>query len=152
MAGPMAGRLRIQHRDPGSQARAGILRTPHGEVRTPAFVPLASKATVKGLLPAEVAALGYDMVLGNTFHLFLDPGHDLIARFGGLHDVMGWLQLPYNHPNFGRDFDVAETKLGVDAVKAADPYVDYASFDSDKDGQLSVSELHITVIVAGYET
>src|SRR5215210_2540954 len=90
MAGPMAGRLRIQHRDPGSQARAGILRTPHGEVRTPAFVPLATKATVKGLLPSEVAALGYDMVLGNTFHLFLDPGHELVARFGGLHRFMGW--------------------------------------------------------------
>jgi queuine tRNA-ribosyltransferase len=90
MAGPMAGHLRILHRDPGSQARAGVLRTAHGEVRTPAFVPLATKATVKGLLPAEVAALGYDMVLGNTFHLFLDPGHDLIARFGGLHGFMGW--------------------------------------------------------------
>lgn len=76
--------------DGATQARAGILRTAHGEVRTPAFVPLATKATVKGLLPAEVAALGYDMVLGNTFHLFLDPGHDLIESFGGLHRFMGW--------------------------------------------------------------
>jgi queuine tRNA-ribosyltransferase len=90
MAGPMAGHLRILHRDPASQARAGILRTAHGDVRTPAFVPLATKATVKGLLPAEVAGLGYDMVLGNTFHLFLDPGHELVARFGGLHRFMGW--------------------------------------------------------------
>ena len=90
MAGPMAGHLRILHRDTASQARAGVVRTAHGEVRTPAFVPLATKATIKGLLPAEVAALGYDMVLGNTFHLFLDPGHDLIARFGGLHAFMGW--------------------------------------------------------------
>jgi queuine tRNA-ribosyltransferase len=76
--------------DGGTRARAGILRTAHGEVRTPAFVPLATKATVKGLLPQEVAALGYDMVLGNTYHLFLDPGHDLIQRFGGLHEFMGW--------------------------------------------------------------
>src|SRR5205085_1097942 len=45
---------------------------------------------VKGLLPAEVAALGYDIVLGNTYHLFLDPGHELIARLGGLHEFMGW--------------------------------------------------------------
>ena len=67
-----------------------MLRTAHGDVRTPHFVPLATKATVKGLQPAEVAALGYDMVLGNTFHLFLDPGHELIARFGGLHEFMGW--------------------------------------------------------------
>src|SRR4029079_12301853 len=62
----------------------------HGEIRTPHFVPLATKATVKGLLPAEVAALGYDIVLGNTYHLFLDPGHELIAGLGGLHDFMGW--------------------------------------------------------------
>ena len=82
--------LQILHRDPGSRARAGVLRTAHGEVRTPAFVPLATKATVKGLEPREVAALGYDMVLGNTFHLFLEPGADLVEHFGGLHDFMGW--------------------------------------------------------------
>jgi queuine tRNA-ribosyltransferase len=80
----------IVGRDPASRARAGVLRTAHGEVRTPAFVPLATKATVKALLPAEVAGLGYDMVLANTFHLFLDPGHELIRGFGGLHTFMGW--------------------------------------------------------------
>ena len=82
--------LQILHRDPGSRARAGVLRTGHGDIRTPAFVPLATKATVKGLEPREVAALGYEMVLGNTFHLFLDPGAELIEHFGGLHDFMGW--------------------------------------------------------------
>src|ERR1700712_3406993 len=82
--------LQILHRDPGSQARAGVLRTAHGAVRTPAFVPLATKGTVKGLEPREVAALGYDMVLGNTFHLMLDPGPDLVAHFGGLHEFMAW--------------------------------------------------------------
>ena len=71
-------------------ARAGVLRTGHGDVRTPAFVPLASTATVKTLGSSEVADLGYDMVLGNTFHLFLDPGADLIAGHGGLHRFMGW--------------------------------------------------------------
>jgi queuine tRNA-ribosyltransferase len=82
--------LQILHRDPGSQARAGVLRCAHGEIRTPAFVPLATKGTVKGLEAREVAALGYDMVLGNTFHLFLDPGADLVEHFGGLHDFMRW--------------------------------------------------------------
>jgi M6 family metalloprotease-like protein len=67
--------------------------------------------------------------------------------------VVGWLQLPYNHPNFQNNFsDPSETKLGVDAVAAADPYVDYKSFDKDGNGVLSTSELHITIIVAGYET
>jgi queuine tRNA-ribosyltransferase len=82
--------LTIQARDPSTDARAGILRTAHGDVRTPAFVPLATKATVKGLLPGEVSALGYEMVLGNTFHLMLNPGAELIERFGGLHEFMGW--------------------------------------------------------------
>jgi queuine tRNA-ribosyltransferase len=82
--------LEILQRDPGSQARAGVLHTAHGDVRTPAFVPLATKATVKGLEPRDVVELGYDMVLGNTFHLFLDPGHERIRRFGGLHRFMRW--------------------------------------------------------------
>jgi queuine tRNA-ribosyltransferase len=71
-------------------ARAGVLSTEHGDVRTPAFVPLASTATVKSLHAAEVAELGYDMVLGNTFHLFITPGHEHIANMGGLHEFMGW--------------------------------------------------------------
>jgi len=82
--------LTIEARDRATKARAGSLRTAHGDVRTPAFVPLATKATVRGLLPAEVKALGYDMVLGNTFHLMLNPGADLIERLGGLHGFMGW--------------------------------------------------------------
>ncbi len=80
----------IQTRDTASAARLGRLSTLHGEIATPAFVPLASKATVKGLLPAEVAALGYEMVLGNTFHLMLNPGPEVIESFGGLHRFMGW--------------------------------------------------------------
>jgi queuine tRNA-ribosyltransferase len=62
----------------------------HGDVRTPAFVPLASTASVRGLGPAEVAELGYDIVLGNAFHLFLRPGGELIQQLGGLHRFMGW--------------------------------------------------------------
>jgi queuine tRNA-ribosyltransferase len=82
--------LQIDARDNDGRARTGVLRTAHGEVRTPAFVPLATKATVRGMTGPEVAALGYDMVLGNTYHLFLTPGHELIAHFGGLHEFMKW--------------------------------------------------------------
>jgi queuine tRNA-ribosyltransferase len=80
----------VSTRDAGTHARAGILRLAHGEVRTPAFVPLATKAVVKTLEVREAADLGYEMVLGNTFHLFLVPGHELIAELGGLHRFMGW--------------------------------------------------------------
>jgi queuine tRNA-ribosyltransferase len=80
----------IVHRDAASRARAGTLRLAHGEVRTPAFVPLATKGAVKTLEPGEVAGLGYEMVLGNTFHLFLDPGPEVVRELGGLHEFMGW--------------------------------------------------------------
>ena len=72
------------------EARAGVLKTGHGDVRTPAFVPLATKGSVKGLLPDEVRGLGYEMVLGNTYHLMLSPGGERIAEFGGLHEFMDW--------------------------------------------------------------
>jgi queuine tRNA-ribosyltransferase len=62
----------------------------HGRVATPAFIPLATKGSVRGLSSAEVAGLGYEMVLGNTFHLHLSPGEELIAARGGLHRFMGW--------------------------------------------------------------
>ena len=86
----MASALEILASDSGSLARAGTLRTAHGEIRTPAFVPLATKASVRGLLPAEVSELGYDIVLGNTFHLHLNPGDERIAALGGLHEFMRW--------------------------------------------------------------
>jgi queuine tRNA-ribosyltransferase len=84
------GAFSITARDPASRARVGVLATAHGELRTPAFVPLASTASVRGLGPEEVAAIGYEIVLGNTFHLFLRPGAELIASLGGLHGFMGW--------------------------------------------------------------
>jgi queuine tRNA-ribosyltransferase len=71
-------------------ARAGILRTAHGELRTPAFVPVGTKATVKAVDPDELRALGAEIVLGNTYHLHFRPGEELIAELGGLHRFMGW--------------------------------------------------------------
>ena len=71
-------------------ARAGLIRTAHGEIRTPAFMPVGTKGTVKTLLPAEVRALGADVILGNTYHLHFRPGEELIAELGGLHAFTGW--------------------------------------------------------------
>ncbi len=82
--------LEVLRRDLSSRARLGILHLAHGSVGTPAFVPLATKGAVKGLDAADVAALGYDMVLANTFHLFLAPGPELVAEAGGLHRFMRW--------------------------------------------------------------
>jgi queuine tRNA-ribosyltransferase len=71
-------------------ARTGTLHLAHGEVQTPAFVPLATRGSVKTLLPDEVAALGYGLILGNTFHLLLAPGPELVHELGGLHEFMRW--------------------------------------------------------------
>ncbi len=73
-----------------SLARAGTLNLAHGSVRTPAFVPLATRGAVKGLDAQEVAALGYELILGNTFHLMLSPGAELVQELGGLHELMRW--------------------------------------------------------------
>jgi queuine tRNA-ribosyltransferase len=83
-------RFDVDHRDPGSSARLGRLSTPHGTVETPAFVVVGTQATVKSLQPSEVAALGAQAVLCNTYHLYLRPGPDLIAEQGGLHRFMAW--------------------------------------------------------------
>ena len=83
-------RLRFQIEARDGSARTGLLHTGHGAVRTPAFIPLATKGSVRGLSSAEVADLGYELVLGNTFHLHLAPGEELIAGQGGLHAFMGW--------------------------------------------------------------
>ncbi|HSS04321.1 MAG TPA: tRNA-guanine transglycosylase, partial [Solirubrobacterales bacterium] len=83
-------RLRFEVAARDGAARAGVLHTPHGEVRTPAFIPLATKGTVRGLESREVAEVGYQLILGNTYHLFVSPGPDRIAAAGGLHGFMGW--------------------------------------------------------------
>ncbi len=71
-------------------ARTGTFTTPHGDVSTPAFMPVGTQGTVKGLIPEEVAALGATMVLANTYHLYLRPGHELVRALGGLHAFMRW--------------------------------------------------------------
>ena len=74
----------------GEKARCGRLRTPHGDVATPVFCPVGTQGSVKALGPDDLAAANVQMVLSNTYHLFLRPGHQLIAEFGGLHQFMGW--------------------------------------------------------------
>ncbi len=83
-------RLRFEIVQSDGAARTGRLRLSHGTVETPAFIPLATRGSVRSLEAGEVAALGYELVLGNTFHLMLSPGPERIAALGGLHRFMGW--------------------------------------------------------------
>jgi queuine tRNA-ribosyltransferase len=80
----------IQTRDPHSRARAGLITTAHGVVETPVFMPVGTRGSIKSLTPDEVRDHGAQIILGNTYHLYLQPGHELIARMGGLHSFMGW--------------------------------------------------------------
>ena len=85
-----AMRFESHRPDPASAARVGRLTTPHGAIDTPAFVVVGTQASVKSLQPDEVAALGAQAVLCNTYHLYLRPGAELVAELGGLHRFMGW--------------------------------------------------------------
>ena len=71
-------------------ARAGVLRTPHGNIKTPIFMPVGTRATVKTLDPQDLDNVNAQIILGNTYHLYLRPGHELIKKAGGLHKFMGW--------------------------------------------------------------
>ena len=76
--------------DPTTHARAGVLHTPHGDIPTPIFMPVGTKATVKGILPSQLEQLGAKIILANTYHLANRPGEDLVAEMGGLHEFMRW--------------------------------------------------------------
>ena len=73
-----------------SHARAGVLHTPHGDVPTPIFMPVGTKATVKGILPDTLERLGTKILLNNTYHLSQRPGADLVEEMGGVHEFMQW--------------------------------------------------------------
>jgi queuine tRNA-ribosyltransferase len=95
-------------------ARAGILRTAHGEVRTPAFMPVGTKATVKSVDPTELRELGAEVVLCNTYHLHFRPGAETIAELGGLHAFMGWDGPILTDSGGFQVFSLRHTILGLD--------------------------------------
>mgnify|MGYP002621702674 FL=1 len=87
-SGPFS--FRLSATDPNCAARVGVFSTPHGEVDLPAFMPVGTQATVKGLSIDDLAATGTQMMLANTYHLALRPGAEVVAALGGLHDFSGW--------------------------------------------------------------
>jgi queuine tRNA-ribosyltransferase len=82
--------FQVNARDPESDARTGLMTTLHGQVRTPAFMPVGTQGTVKTLSPRDLEEIGVQMVLGNAYHLYLRPGSEVIEAAGGLHSFMGW--------------------------------------------------------------
>jgi queuine tRNA-ribosyltransferase len=95
-------------------ARAGTLRTAHGDVQTPAFMPVGTKGTVKAVSPDELRAIGAPIVLGNTYHLHFRPGDELIAELGGLHRFMAWDRPILTDSGGFQVFSLRDTLLDVD--------------------------------------
>lgn len=89
--------FRVEHTDAKTEARAGVLSLPHGEVLTPVFMPVGTKGAVKALPMQEIEEIGFNLILANTYHLYLRPGEDLIERAGGLHGFTSY------HGNFLTD-------------------------------------------------
>jgi queuine tRNA-ribosyltransferase len=87
---PMPIRFEITARDAATRARTGRLHTAHGVVETPVFMPVGTAATVKGITQDQLEGLGVEMLLANTYHLYLRPGHEVVREMGGLHRFMGW--------------------------------------------------------------
>ena len=80
----------LQKTDPETGARAGVLHTPHGDILTPVYMPVGTQATVKGMLPKDLEEIGSQIILSNTYHLYMRPGDELIKAAGGLHKFMNW--------------------------------------------------------------
>ncbi|MGI8862793.1 MAG: tRNA guanosine(34) transglycosylase Tgt, partial [Solirubrobacteraceae bacterium] len=115
-------------------ARTGTLHMSHGEVSTPAFVPLATKGAVRTLEPRDVEALGYEMVLGNTFHLFLVPGHELVARLGGLNEFMRWRGPILTDSGGFQVFSMGHGNVADEIKGRGRPQYDGAILSIDEDG------------------
>jgi len=112
--------------DDGRGGRAGVMHTPHGDIATPAFVPVGTKAAVKGVLPGLVAETGAQAVLANAFHLYLQPGADIVDAAGGLGAFMGWPS-----PTFTDSGGFQVMSLGAGFKKVIEMTLEDAAFDPD---------------------
>ncbi len=145
----------IQARDARSRARTALLKTPHGVIKTPAFVPVGTKAGVKGVLPQQLRSLGAQAVLANTYHLYLQPGEQTVRSGGGLAQFMGWQEEGAGLPtmtdsggfqvfSLGAAFGRNVTKIAKGEEKARDEaerQQGMAVFDEDvasQHGQLAI--------------
>jgi len=88
----MALKFELIKKDPFSEARLGRIETSHGSFTTPAFLPVGTQGTIKSLTPEELVDIGVEVILGNTYHLYLRPGHEIIGKLGGLHKFIHWDQ------------------------------------------------------------
>jgi queuine tRNA-ribosyltransferase len=118
----------IESKIAGGKGRAGTITTPHGKIQTPAFIPVGTKATIKSLTPEQVASLGADAILANTYHLYLQPGTEVLKKAGGLGTFMNWKGPTFTDsggfqafslgPAFGNGSTKIGAKIGKDETRS----------------------------------
>ena len=128
----------VKCRDKNSAARRGALKTAHGEVATPAFMPVGTAGTVKGITPVQLQEIGAEIILANTYHLMLRPGVDVIESIGGLHKFMGWDRPILTDSGGYQVFSLASlTKIDDDGVEFAS-HIDGAKAYLDAEGATKI--------------
>jgi queuine tRNA-ribosyltransferase len=134
-------RFDIEHEDASSGARAGLWVTPHGAVRTPAFMPVGTAAAVKGLLPEQLREAGVEMLLANTYHLALRPGAETVAELGGLHRLMQWDGPILTDSGGFQVFSLAELARLDDDRVAFKSHIDGSLFELTPEKAIEIQEL-----------
>src|ERR1700722_2481442 len=134
----MAIRFDLLHTD--GAARHGLLHTPHGPVETPVFMPVGTQAAVKGLTPEQVASTGARIILGNTYHLALRPGDDLIAEMGGLHRFMRWDGPILTDSGGFQVYSLAPTRKITDEGAVFRSHIDGALFELTPERAVAIQE------------
>ncbi len=109
-------KFELIHKDTETHARAGIIHTPHGDIETPAFVPVGTQATVKSLTPEELNTIGVQLYFVNTYHMYLRPGTDIVQKAGGLHNFMNWQKPLITDSGGFQVFSLAREKRSVKHV------------------------------------
>ena len=108
---------RLGDGSPGKHGRTGVIHTPHGDIQTPAFIPVATKATVKTLTPEQIKSTGAQAILSNAYHLYLQPGHDIVDEAGGVAAFENWDGPTYTDSG---GFQVMSLGVGFKKVLAMD--------------------------------
>jgi queuine tRNA-ribosyltransferase len=121
-------------------ARRGRLSTPHGDVETPMFMPVGTQATVKGLTPQQLEEIGARILLGNTYHLALRPGDELIAEMGGLHRFMGWSGPILTDSGGYQVYSLAQTRKITDHAAVFRSHIDGARFELTPEKAVAIQE------------
>jgi len=145
----MDNMFNVQHRDASSNARMGVVTTPHGTFDTPAFMPVGTQATVKGLWPDRVAATGAQIILANTYHLMLRPGSELVAQMGGLQKWMRWDGPMLSDSGGYQVFSLADINTITDDGVRFKSHIDGAMIDLTPQRSMQVqNELGADIIMA----